>query len=98
MLTKQTKIINISVQHAVNKKSPRLKGLYIQIDFINGYDMAWVIRSLIDFQNLKSGGIHSTTIALKDSKTLSDFQINLRSKLQIHRPVARPYLIVIKHI
>jgi hypothetical protein len=76
----------------------QLKRIDIQVNFIDGYDMTGVARSFVYFQDLKSGRIHSTAVALQDSEALADFQLNLRPEFQIHGPMAGLYFVVIKHI
>jgi hypothetical protein len=59
--------------------------------------MTGIAGSVVNFQDLKSGRIHSTAIALQDTEALADFQLNLRPELQVHRPMAGLYFVV-KHL
>jgi hypothetical protein len=59
--------------------------------------MARIVRSLVNFQHLEPSRIYSATVRRQDTEALPNFQLDFRSELQIHRPVARLYLVIIKH-
>jgi hypothetical protein len=77
------------------KEAPQLEGLHIQINFIDSSDPTRIAGSFANLQNLEASRIHSTCIARQDSKTLSNIQLDFRSKLQVLRPMTRFYFVIL---